>query len=405
MRWIKHAWFNVLRNSRRSFLTVVVTAIATTALLLTGGFGLFTYESLEEMAARENGNVILSAPEYFTEEEDYPLQYGISGYEDISEYYNGQDDVKAVLPRIDFSGLASNGDKSTIFVGMGVSAQEFQVKGPSLLMIDGKTLSSYTQEDTDPKIMLAKGLSRNLKMEVGDYVTLMATTTDGALNAIDFEVSGIFTTGVPELDKRLVYTDLTTTQSLLDSNLISTLAIYLFDHSKTDTYMRDVSERQDRFSATPWTDRAFYYEKVKNLYNNIFLILGGIIAAMVFISISNTMNMCVVERTREIGTLAALGTYRNEIIRNFLLEGAILGVLGTLLGILTSGVITVFLLVVEITMPPPPGSSMDYPLYVNFSIPMAVITFFALTAICTLAAWSAAAKSTKKPIVEALTHV
>jgi len=106
-----------------------------------------------------------------------------------------------------------------------------------------------------------------------------------------------------------------------------------------------------------------------------------------------------------IGPLAAMGTYRTEIIRNFLIEGSILGVLGTLFGILISGAITVFLLIVEIKMPPPPGSTMDYPLYINFSASMAAITFVCLTLICTMAAWTAASKSSKKPIVEALTHV
>lgn len=405
MRWIKHAWLNILRNRRRTLLTVIVTAIASSSLLLAIGFGLFTYESLKEMAVRDNGDVIMTMPGYFDEQEEYPLQLGMDNYTAIQDYYENNEDVKSILPRIDYTGLASNGDKTTIFVGLGVSNDEFKVKGPSLEVISGSTLSVRRKFSIDPAVMLAKDLARNLKMNVGDLVTLMSTTTDGALNAIDFEVVGIFTTGVPEMDKRLLYSDIVTTQSLLDSEKISSLSLYLFDHDRTDSYLSDVVTRQNVFVATPWWRHAFYYEKVKTLYNNIFMILGGIIVAMVFVSISNTMNMSVVERTREIGTLAVMGTRKSEIVRNFALEGLILGVLGTTMGTLIAAAISGFLLFVEIRMPPPPGSTMDYPLAVSFSIVPAGSVFLVLTLICVVAAWIAASNSAHKPIVEALTHV
>ncbi|MGF1758635.1 ABC transporter permease [Photobacterium sagamiensis] len=405
MRWIKLAWYNVLRNRRRSILTILMTAIATIALLVSGGFGLFTYQSLEEMTIRETGNVTLSTPGYFDTEEDFPLQLGMSGYRELQQQYLIDDEVKAVLPRVHFSGLITNGDKSNIFIGQGVETGEFQIKGPTMLMIEGHTLSDRRSPAADPEIMLAEGLARNMKVSVGDIVTLMSTTAEGALNAIDFQVKGIFSTGVPELDKRQLYTSLELAQSLLDSDKISTLSILLYESSLTKAKLKQVQNQQPNLEATPWWDLAFYYQKVKDLYNNIFSLLGGIIVLMVFLTISNTMSMSVIERTREIGTLAAMGSFRYEIVRNFIFEGFLMGLAGTLLGTLFSLLVSGGLLIAEIKLPPPPGSTTGYPLYVNFSPVMAAITAIVLTAICATAGWFAARKGARKPIVGALSHV
>ena len=72
-------------------------------------------------------------------------------------------------------------------------------------MVDGKTLESGAKE---LEIMLGEGLARNLNAKPGTGLTLMASTTDGAMNALDVTVKGIISTGVPALDKRIVYTDI-----------------------------------------------------------------------------------------------------------------------------------------------------------------------------------------------------
>ncbi|MDZ7922926.1 MAG: hypothetical protein U5M23_02485 [Marinagarivorans sp.] len=99
--------------------------------------------------------------------------------------------MKAVLPRINLSGLVSNGEKTAIFLGLGVEASEFQVKGPFLNMLAGSPLSGVTSDDAVPEVVLAQGLAHSMKAKVGDNITLMATTTDGALNAFDFVVKGL----------------------------------------------------------------------------------------------------------------------------------------------------------------------------------------------------------------------
>jgi len=155
----------------------------------------------------------------------------------------------------------------------------------------------------------------------------------------------------------------------------------------------------------PWWEQAFYYHSVRGLYDRIFGLLGFIIAALVFFSVANTLAMAVVERTREIGTLRALGALPAEIVAQFVREGALIGATGAAIGTLIAVAVVLLLPAMGLEMPPPPGRSVGYPLLVNASLPLYLITDAAIILLCAGAAWFVSRKAAQKPIVEALGHV
>ncbi|MEZ9699483.1 ABC transporter permease [Vibrio sp. 10N.261.46.E12] len=413
---VRLAWLNLLRNGRRSLLSVLIIAIAVFALTSAGGYGLYTYESLRESTARDTGHLTLSTPGYFEQDEDMPLSNGLDNVQVLTKSIIGDSDVRGVQPRVYFSGLVSNGSKSTIFMGTGVNEREFDMKGPFLDVRSGQTLSdvkSPRYDSQEPQVMLGTDLARNLKVAVGDWVTLLATTSDGALNAFDFKVQGIYSTGVPELDKRQLYVHITTAQELLASDKVSTLSVFLFETNKTSTVQqriqlaldKQVGQQGSDIEITPWQDRAFFYTKVKDLYDRIFGIMGAVMALVVFVSLFNTMTMSVTERTREIGTLSALGSYPSEIVAGFLKEAGLLAVVGSAIGVLVSGLMSVLLLVIDVQMPPPPGRTEGYPLNIYFSLELVGYATLGVLTICLLAAYFSARKGVNKPITEALVYV
>ncbi|WP_394138605.1 ABC transporter permease [Vibrio chagasii] len=413
---VRLAWLNLLRNGRRSLLSVLIIAIAVFALTSAGGYGLYTYESLRESTARDTGHLTLSTPGYFEQDEDMPLSNGLDSVQALTKSIIGDSDVRGVQPRVYFSGLVSNGSKSTIFMGTGVNEREFDMKGPFLDVRSGQTLSdvkSPRYDSQEPQVMLGTDLARNLKVDVGDWVTLLATTSDGALNAFDFRVQGIYSTGVPELDKRQLYVHITTAQELLASDKVSTLSVFLFETNKTSTIQQRIqlaldkqaSQQGSGIEITPWQDRAFFYTKVKDLYDRIFGIMGAVMALVVFVSLFNTMTMSVTERTREIGTLSALGSYPSEIVAGFLKEAGLLALIGSAIGALVSGLVSVLLLVVDVQMPPPPGRTEGYPLNIYFSLELVGYATLGVLTICLLAAYFSARKGVNKPITEALVYV
>lgn len=401
-RWLKFALQNTLRNRRRSLVTVTIAALGTAAILLAGGFALSTYHALAQSAARSTGHLIVGLPAQFTQDEDTPLQHGLDDAATLSATLMADPAVRHVLPRIAFSGLVSNGDKSTVMLATGVDPDaEFAVKGPFLNVVAGEVLVSGAK---DADVMLGDGLAKSLKAQPGSGLTLLASTTDGALNAIDVRVKGIFSTGVPDIDKRLVYTDIATAQRLLNTKRVSTLGVFLDRMESTPSAQARVQALFPKFTVQTWLDQAFFYASVKGLYNRIFGALGLIIATIVLFVVANAMAMAIIERTREIGTLRTLGTLPRQLQGALALEGMVLGLAGALAGAAAALGIALLLYVVPVQMPPPPGSTRGYPLNVDIDPALYAITVVAIVALTTLASAWIARKTVRMPLVDALAH-
>jgi putative ABC transport system permease protein len=400
--WLKFAIQNTLRNRRRSLVTVSIAALGTAGILLAGGFALYTYESLAEAAARDYGHLVVGQPEQFIKDEETPLQHGLDNATELRNQLLADPAVRSVLPKIEFSGLISNGDKSIVMMGLGVEPDsEFAVKGPFLTVKAGDVLASDSHE---PEVMLGDALARNLKATPGSSLTLLASTTDGALNAMDVRVKGIFAIGTPEIDKRLVYTDIATAQRLLNTQKVSSLGIFLSGMNQTLPMQAQFAKAYPNLTVQTWEDQAFFYKSVRDLYNRIFGALGLIIGVIVVFVVTNAMSMAIIERTREIGTLRALGTLPAQLLRTLSYEGMVLGGVGALAGAAIALCVSIFLLVVPVEMPPPPGRSVGYPLNVTVD-PLMYLATIAVMVLLTMAASAWVARRTvNMPVVDALAH-
>lgn len=401
MKWLKFAWLNTLRNRRRSLVTVAIAALGTAAILLAGGFALSTYQALAQAAARSSGHLVVGRPDQFTQDEDTPLQHGLDDAAGLRARLLADPAVRHVLPRVEFSGLISNGDKSTVMMASGVDPDgEFSVKGPFLSMTAGEVLAG----GDSAQVMLGEGLARSLKARPGSSLTLLASTTDGALNALDVRVKGVFSTGVPEIDKRLVYTDLGTAQKLLNTTRVSTLGVFLDRMASTPAAQQRVAALFPALTVQTWLDQAFFYRSVRDLYNRIFGALGLIIGVIVVFVVANAMAMAIIERTREIGTLRALGTLPSQLLRTLALEGMLLGGSGALLGACLAGAVSLLLYVVPLQMPPPPGRSTGYPLTIAVDPLMFALTVAGMLLLAMAASAAVARKTVHTPVVDALAH-
>lgn len=404
--WLKFAAQNTLRNRRRSAVTVTIAALGTAAILLAGGFALSTYQALAQAAARSTGHLVIGQPAQFTADEDAPLQHGLDDAAALQARLLADPAVRQVLPRVQFSGLISNGDKTTVMVATGIDPDaEFAVKGPFLKIGAGQVLASGQPGVPTLSVMLGEGLARSLKAGPGTSLTLMASTTEGALNALDVVVAGTFSTGVPDLDKRQVYTDLATAQKLLVTARISTLGVFLDRMDATPEARARLQAALPRLTVQTWLDQALFYRSVRDLYNRIFGALGAIIGVIVVFVVTNAMAMAIIERTREIGTLRALGTSSGQLTRGLALEGLMLGGVGAALGALLALGVALALLVFPVQMPPPPGRSDGYPLLVAVDPALYAVTLLAMAALATVASAWVARRTVRQPIVDALAHV
>jgi putative ABC transport system permease protein len=400
--WLKFACLNTLRNRRRSAVTVAIAALGTAAILLAGGVALYTYESLAQSSARTTGHLIIGKPAQFSQDEEVPLQHGLENVATLRQRLLADDAVRQVLPKIEFSGLVANGDKSIVMMAAGIDPDaEFVIKGPSMRVRAGRVLASGRTLE----VMLGEGLARSLKSAPGSGLTLMASTTEGALNALDVTVVGTFSTGIAEIDKRLVYTDLATAQKLLVTDRVSSLGVFLDRMEATAPSRARLQGALPELAVQTWLEQAAFYGSVKGLYDRVFGALGLIIGVIVVFVVTNAMAMAIIERTREIGTLRALGTLPGQLVRSFALEGLVLGGAGALLGALAALGVALGLLAFPVQMPPPPGRTVGYPLQVAIDPALVGLTLAAVLLLATLASALVARRTVNQPVVAALTHV
>ena len=402
LTWLKFAFYNTLRNRRRSAITVTIAALGTAAILLAGGFAYSTYEGLAQISARSTGHLIIGKPEHFTGDPDVPLQYGLEDAKSLQSKILLDPSVRYVLPRIEYSGLISNGDKSTIMLAVGIDPDaEFAIKGPTMTVKEGELIQT---ESTEAEIVLGDALAHTLKAKPGSSLTLMSSTTDGALNAVDVTVKGIVSTGVPDLDKRLVYSNIKTAQKLLNTQRISSLGVFLNSMEATLPAQERLAKLLPELKVQNWLEQAFFYKSVRDLYNRIFGALGAIISVIVVFVVANAMAMAIIERTREIGTLRAMGTLPGQLIRSFSFEGMLLGGAGAVLGAVLAVSIALLLLVFPVEMPPPPGRSTGYPLLISIDAAMYLITVVTMIGLSMLSSAFIARKTLRQSIVDALAH-
>lgn len=404
MKWLHFAWQNLGRNRRRTLATLALTAIGVLGMMSTSGFALYTYESLREFSMRDQGHVILSHPEYFEQEEEYPLQLGLADAERYLQPLREDERVRRALASVQFNGLVTNGEKSTIYLGEGVEPELFQLRGPAMNLLAGRQLSPTPDPMAEPEVLLGRRLAETLSAEPGTGLTLLSTTVDGVLNAVDVQVRGIIQTGVPEIDSRLIMSHLDTAQTLLMSDRVSQLGVWLRDSGQHSAVYRELSAQWPDLGVTPWHEQATFYHSVRDLYNRIFGVMGVILLLMIAFAIFNTTSMSVLERTREIGTLGAMGTRRREIMTIFLNEAALIGLLGSAIGLLVAGLLSGVLMILPVDMPPPPGQTEGYPLQVYWSPAIALTSTALVTLIAVLACAVATLRTIRKPITEALNH-
>jgi len=400
------AFRNVFRNRRRTAMTLVIVAGGVTALLLAGGFFALMFSGIREVTIQNGlGHLQIYNSAFFSSEERRTLENGLTDYRQVAASVAGLPHVKGVAPRIEFFGMISNGIKSTTYMAMAIEPREEEKMGFRPRIVSGRNLSP------DPagahEVLLGTGLARSLDVKPGDGLTMMGVTPDGALNGIDVEVVGTFTASFKEIDDRALRLTLPAAQQLLDTEKVTKLVVGLDDTAQTDAaYANVVSVMGQRgLTVKKWVELATVYQQVKMMFGGVFAFMCTIVFFMVVMSSANTMLMAMFERTREIGTMLAMGTPRSWIWALFVAEGVITGILGAALGLAAGNGLAFLINKANIQVPPPPGNVEGFPLQV-LHVPELMIGASILV-VGTLAAASVvpAIRAARLRIVESLSHV
>jgi putative ABC transport system permease protein len=402
------AFRNVFRNRRRTIMTLLMVGGGVTGLLLSGGFFAFMIDGLREHTIQEGlGHLQIFTAEHFRRDEVRVLDTGIDNWRQVAATIQTGPHVRGVAPRIEFYGMVSNGTKSSIFMGSAVDPAAESSLGFTPRLSSGSDLSPKPAGEVEA--LIGSGLAKSMNVKVGDGLTILAVTSDGALNGVDVQVAGIVKTGYDEMDARYLRVTLASAQRLLQSDRVTNLVVGLDSTANTDAAAAALTPRlqglPQQMVLKKWIDLATYYLQVRNMFFGIFLFLGVIVFFMVLMASVNTLLMAMFERTREIGTMLAMGTPRFWIVTLFMLEATLTGCLGAIAGVLGGNLLGAIINASGLHMPPPPGLTVPIDFHVLHIPVLMVASSFIVIFSLALASIFPAIRASRLQIAEALAHV
>ena len=408
---LKIAYRSVLRNRRKTLITFFAVCFGTASIIIAGGFFEFMLYALHAGAVYgQNGHFQVYADGFLEKGVVSPFDYMIEDFDAFNQKYNGMPDVKFIMPRIQFSGLISNGDVTGSFIGLGIDpVKEWEMasfnlgSGPAIRIVEGRRLEA-TDEN---RVTVGKGLAEAIGAKPGQRLTLLSNTESGSINGVTVEVTGIFESFQKDFDDRALQIPIRTAQSLLKVGKKIQAAVFLLDDTKhVDRTVDRLSAlfvgQAIRYEVRKWTSLATFYNASVQLFNRMFLVINIVIALVVVLGIANSITMSIFERTREIGTIMAMGTKPKQVVTQFLLEGILIGVLGGIVGMGVGAFIARVISGIGIPMPPAPGGTRPWVAQVTppASVYLRAFVTAALSGVC--ASLYPALRASRLRIVEAL---
>jgi putative ABC transport system permease protein len=462
MKTLSLALRNLLRNRRRSAMTLFAMAIGALTILVFGGYVRNILYSLQTGYVLRGGHVQVQRKDYFLYGTGNPAAYGIKDYPKVIDVVLHDPVlapmIRVVTPSISLGGIAGNfaAGVSRTVSGVGLVVEDrvrmrewndyhlplrlapFALTGtPPDAAVVGVGVARVLElcqplgipdcsrkaplEEAAGKpapediAALAEVESRPAVSGAGARIELLAASAHGAPNVAALHVVKAERQGVKELDDMYVGMHLAQAQRLLygKDKPEATAVVIQLQHTRqipaararlnellATTLKGEPLEVQDFAALNP------FYGQAIGMFGAIFGFMAVLIGAIVLFTVSNTMSMAVVERTTEIGTLRAIGLRRSGIRNLFICEGLLLGVIGTAAGMAVALVVAWLVNHSGLTWLPP-GNVDRVPLSVRVWGETALLLFtgIGLTLVAVVSAWLPARRAARLPVVDALRHV
>jgi putative ABC transport system permease protein len=424
VRLLGIAFRNLLRAKRRNALAGGSMGLGTAALVLASGLADGISRQLSDnLVAVQTGHLqVVVRPDDFEPQNNPFDAYGQSRLPDAAllarriEEEGRASGVRRAVPYLFVRGNAMAGSRSSVAWIVGIDP----AREPELRAAQPPVAGSFLPEGDDTAVYLVEVAARKLRVGVGDSVSFVVQTPQGAINSLDATVCGVFAKGAPWYDNAF-YVTLGAAQALVDwPGGATNVKVLLEDGSpRAIARARRVVEavvvaagpkplpKATHVSVESYAEAGRFSWAIIQANQAALVMLSGFLFAAAGVGVVNAMLMSVRERTREIGTMRALGMRRSRVVRLFVLEGLALGAVSALAGAFVGGAAVLYLAATGIPMKATAlawmaGGEMLYPALVPASLLRAVVSIIALS---TLAAVYPAFSASRLEPREALQHV
>ncbi|PNS13711.1 ABC transporter permease [Mixta theicola] len=400
------ALLNLFRHRRRSFSTLMAIVIGGVAIFSYGGFIDYAFWILKEQTVRMNvGHIQIYNPLYFqTSNKNLSL---IKDYQTLKAEIENHPELAAYIAtlsgQLEFTGVISHYENeiSSYFSALGIEPVPALKLGSFEKLLSGSDLSRIKEEVT-----LGSGLATTLNAHYADWLDLMVVNSSGGQGALSLKLRGIFSSGIKDYDDVAMKVPLATAQRIMGTEGVSKILILLKNDADLPAFrhrlQQFINDNNLPLTTRSWKEASLFYQQVESLLAGIYFFIRAIVALIVIFMISNAMTMNIVERTREITTLRAIGLRPAHIIRLFLLEGIFIGGLGGIGSLLTGYALAGIINLQGIAMPPSPGQTHGYTAFIKTdSVELYAVTFLLPVLTSALAAILPAIRASRLNIADA----
>ncbi len=347
---IRLAWRNLWRHKRRTWLTASAIAFSAMLLVFMITLQLGAYDMMIDTTVRVfHGHLQVQRAGYLDKPQ---MRATVPDAAALAERLRRATALQAIAVRAQGFALAASRDRTYGVPVLGVQpAYEPKVSTLPHLVKRGR----YLAADDAQELVLGAALARNLRVTVGDELTLLGSGKDGSVAATVLPVVGIFDSGNPELDRNLVQMPLATFQDVFSMGeeahaiVVSGESVEAIPRTKAAVAAELAGSPQlvvlDWEELMPGVKQLIQTDMVQNWITYLALIL------IVTLSIMNTFLMSVLERTREFGIMLALGATPMRLGLVIMLESALLTLIGLVIGIALGGAVAVYFHFTGFTFP------------------------------------------------------
>jgi ABC-type lipoprotein release transport system permease subunit len=329
--YLRLAWRNVWRNKRRTLIVIIAVALGLALMVFYDGLMAGATQDLYGKVVRLlGGNIQIHATGYREKSKRMPL-LALPDAEAAVQAANAQPEVIAASRRINTSGMISNREGSFPLTIFGI---EPELEAPVGLIAQNIVAGSYLQSNDQDMILLGQAQADRMGVGIGDRITLIGQATHDQMRRRSMTVIGIYDLGLPEYEKHAAYISLMEAQRLFGLRDQATeVVIALQKVGMEDNIVNELQIALPAYEVDSWqvaNPEMVQTIEMKSSFMNMF---GVIIILIAAIGILNLLLMAVLERTREIGLLGAMGLKPGQILVLFLMEGVMMGLFGALFGI------------------------------------------------------------------------
>jgi ABC-type lipoprotein release transport system permease subunit len=319
----------VVRNKRRSGLTLIAIALGLALVIALHALEIGAMEgSIDNNIRVQSGHVQVRADSY--EEDKVSLKW-----EDLLEDPQVLVSQAMSLPQVQGAApvLWAGGILSTVEDSTGVRVYGIDPQAETSATFREDLVGDFLEPDDRGGVLIGKRLANNLDLAIGDDISLLINTSGEQPDEATFTIRGLFDTGLPAFDETTIFLPLAKAQTFTQVGERASAVVVVL-HDQEDADVAAAALNTPGLTIKTWRDLNQLMLQTMESAMGILYIFYLIILAIVAVVVSNTLLMSVFERTREMGILAALGLKGRQIMTMFMLESAILGALGVLLGVI-----------------------------------------------------------------------